>query len=97
MMPGLDGLQLCRKIRQCDDQAYSSLILLTGKHSWEDRLEGLRAGADDFLVKPPDVDELAVRLEIARRILAVQEELERRNTLLSELALSDELTGVNNR
>ncbi len=97
MMPGLDGLQLCRKIRERDDQSYSYLILLTGKHSREDRLEGLRAGADDFLVKPPDVDELAVRLEIARRILAVQEELERRNTLLSELALSDELTGVSNR
>ena len=97
IMPGLDGLQLCRKIREWEGQPYSYVILLTSKHSQQDRLEGLRAGADDFLVKPPDVDELAVRLEIASRILSVQEELVRRNMLLSELALSDELTGVNNR
>ena len=97
IMPGLDGLELCRKIREWEGQPYSYVILLTSKHSQQDRLAGLRAGADDFLVKPPDVEELAVRLEIARRILSVQEELQRRNALLSELALSDELTGVNNR
>ncbi len=97
VMPGLDGLELCRRIRGQDGKPYSYLILLTSKQSQQDRLEGLRAGADDFLVKPPDAEELAVRLEIARRILAVRDELERRNALLAELAHSDGLTGVKNR
>ncbi len=97
VMPGLDGLDLCRRVRGQAHRPYSYLILLTSKQGQEERLEGLRAGADDFLVKPPHADELAVRLEIAHRILAVQDELERRNRLLIDLAHSDELTGVANR
>ncbi len=97
VMPGLNGLELCRKIREREGQPYSYLILLTSKQGQRDRLSGLGAGADDFLVKPPDAEELAIRLEIARRIIEVQEELERRNALLAEMALSDELTGVKNR
>ncbi len=60
-------------------------------------MEGLRAGADDFLVKPVEAEELAVRLEIARRILSVQERLERQNARLTELATTDDLTGLVNR
>ena len=97
VMPGLDGLDLCRLVRQQAHRPYTYMILLTSKQGQEERLEGLRAGADDFLVKPPHADELAVRLEIAHRILAVQDELERRNRLLIDLAHSDELTGVANR
>ena len=97
VMPGLDGLDLCRRVRDQGQRPYTYLILLTSKHGQDERLEGLRAGADDFLVKPPNARELAVRLEIARRILGVQDELERRNRLLADLALADELTGVNNR
>ncbi len=104
VMPGLDGLELFRSIRKQErepnrqeSEPYTYLILLTSKQTHDDRLEGLRAGADDFLVKPPDAEELVVRMEIARRILGVQEELERRNLLLAELAQSDELTGVGNR
>ena len=97
VMPGLDGLDLCRLVRAESHWSYSYLILLTSKQGREERLEGLRAGADDFLVKPPHADELAVRLEIARRILNVQDELERRNRSLADLAHSDELTGVPNR
>ena len=97
VMPGLDGLDFCRLVRGQTDRAYSYLLLLTAKQGQAERLEGLRAGADDFLVKPPTSEELAVRLEIASRILSVQDELEHRNRLLAELAHSDELTGVNNR
>ena len=97
VMPGLDGLDICRLVRARSHGPYSYLILLTSKEGREERLEGLSAGADDFLVKPPHADELAVRLEIARRILAVQDELERRNRSLADQAHSDELTGVANR
>jgi diguanylate cyclase (GGDEF)-like protein len=70
---------------------------LTSRESREDKLEGLRAGADDFLIKPPDPDELAVRLEIAGRILNVHEVLAEKNRRLAELATIDELTQLWNR
>ena len=104
MMPRLDGLELCRRIRgraasarDADAPGYTYVILLTSKDRRQDRLAGLRAGADDFLIKPPDPDELAIRLEIAGRILAVHDALARQNARLAELATVDELTGVKNR
>jgi two-component system chemotaxis response regulator CheY len=98
LMPGLDGLSLCRQIRQRgDSSSYTYIILTTVRGGRADRMEGLKAGADDFLVKPIDREELAVRLEIARRIIAVQERLERQNARLAELASTDELTGLINR
>ena len=96
VMPGLDGPGLCRRVRAAGG-SYRYLILMTARGGREDRLDGLPAGADDFLAKPVDVDELAVRLEVGRRILDVQGELERKNARLSELATSDALTGVSNR
>ena len=60
--------------------------MLSARDRRSDRMEGLRAGADDFLVKPFEIDELAVRLEIARRIISIQEQLERQNARLKELA-----------
>ncbi len=97
MMPHLDGLDLCRRIRAAGPGRYIYIILLTSLDRREDRVNGLRAGADDFLTKPPDPDELAVRLEIAERILAVHDQLARQNARLAELASTDELTGVKNR
>ena len=97
MMPRLDGPDLCRRIRAARIDRYIYIILLTSLDRREDRVKGLRAGADDFLTKPPDPDELAVRLEIAGRILAVHDQLARQNALLAELAATDELTGVKNR
>jgi diguanylate cyclase (GGDEF)-like protein len=97
MMPLLDGPALCRRIRSGAVERYTYIILLTSRDRREDRLEGLRAGADDFLIKPPDPDELAVRLEIAERILKVHAQLARQNERLAELAAVDELTGTKNR
>jgi diguanylate cyclase (GGDEF)-like protein len=97
MMPQLDGLELCRRIRAAAAERYTYIILLTSRDRREDRLEGLRAGADDFLTKPPDPDELAVRLEIAQRLLAVYDQLARQNARLAELVSVDELTGAKNR
>jgi two-component system cell cycle response regulator len=97
MMPGLDGPTLCRRIRALGDSPYTYIILLSVRDRRADRMEGLRAGADDFLVKPFEADELAVRLEIARRIISIQEQLERQNARLTELATTDDLTGLANR
>jgi diguanylate cyclase (GGDEF)-like protein len=97
MMPHLDGPELCRRIRAVGGDRYTYIILLTSRDRRDDRLTGLRAGADDFLTKPPDPDELALRLEIAERILAVHAQLAYQNSQLSELASIDELTGTKNR
>jgi diguanylate cyclase (GGDEF)-like protein len=97
MMPGLDGLELCRRIRRKDGDRYTYVVLVTGRDGDEDRLNGLGAGADDFLSKPVDLRELVARLNNARRILAMQDELERKNAELKELATTDSLTGLGNR
>ncbi len=68
MMPGLDGLELCRRIRQSASEGYTYVILLSAQSEREDRLRALETGVDDFLSKPLDRAELAARLVIARRI-----------------------------
>jgi diguanylate cyclase (GGDEF)-like protein len=97
MMPGLNGLDLCRRIRTADGDRYTYIILLTARDRHNDRLEGLRAGADDFLTKPTCRDELILRLEIAERILAVHDRLARQNIQLAYQATHDGLTGLPNR
>jgi len=75
LMPGLDGLELCRRIRALADAPYRYLILLTGRDSKADVVEGMEAGADDYLTKPFHRHELQVRLRAGRRILDLQSAL----------------------
>ncbi len=75
MMPQVDGLELCSRIRAQRSLSYTYVILLTVKGLPEERLEALEAGADDFLIKPLDPAELIARLEVARRILGMKAEL----------------------
>jgi DNA-binding response OmpR family regulator len=82
MMPEMDGPELCRRIRARKDALYTYVIIMTVKDLRKDRLEGLKAGADDFLTKPPDVIELATALETARRITTAMAELHHRVTEL---------------
>ncbi len=104
MMPVMNGLDLCRKIRAEIKSTYIYVILLTAKTHRHERLQGLNAGADDFLAKPIDGCELEIALKTAQRIIAAQEalvararELERANQDLVRLAEHDELTGLLNQ
>ncbi|MBV8266280.1 MAG: diguanylate cyclase [Planctomycetaceae bacterium] len=84
-MPEMDGLELSRLIRAQSDSLYTYIILVTARDSRGDRLAGLEAGADDFLTKPLDTGELVARLNIAQRILAMQEQLRTHAAQLAEL------------
>jgi DNA-binding response OmpR family regulator len=76
MMPGLDGLEICRRVRQTRKMVY--IILLTARGGKENVIEGLRAGADDYLIKPFDKDELRARILVGLRVMELQEALVRR-------------------
>jgi sigma-B regulation protein RsbU (phosphoserine phosphatase) len=82
MMPSMDGLQLCRRIRAEKRAGYTYIILLTALSGKANYLEGMEAGADDFVVKPFDADELQARLRAAERILALQHEVRQLRGLL---------------
>ena len=90
MMPDMDGLELCRRIREMERAEYIYFIILTSKGKKEDVITGLEAGADDYLIKPFNQDELKYRVKIGERII----ELERR---ILRLASTDSLTEVLNR
>jgi DNA-binding response OmpR family regulator len=73
LMPDMDGLELVRRIRSVKQAKYTYVILLTALIGKKDYLEGMDAGADDFITKPFDPDELKARLRVADRIVALQE------------------------
>jgi predicted signal transduction protein with EAL and GGDEF domain len=75
LMPGLDGPSVCRQTRGQFDRPYVYMILLSSKESKEDIVAGLEAGADDYLVKPCDPEELKARLRAGERILELQDKL----------------------
>lgn len=85
MMPGMDGIELCQRLKQQAERPYVYIILLTGKHDKQDIVTGLDAGADDFLSKPVRADELRSRLQVGARILGYQEALSERNEQLRAL------------
>lgn len=72
MMPEMDGLELCRRIREVVRSDYSYFILQTSLHEKEQLLAGLEFGADNYLLKPFDINDLKIRLKIASRVLALQ-------------------------
>jgi len=75
MMPGMDGVQICREVRKLKRTKYIYIILLTARDQKEDIVEGIEAGADDYVTKPFNPHELNVRVRAGRRILDMQSEL----------------------
>ncbi|MER3522560.1 MAG: response regulator [Ignavibacteria bacterium] len=82
MMPNVDGVELCRRIRTDQRPKYTYVILLTSLEGKEKYLEGMEAGADDFISKPFDRDTLLARIRVAERILALQAEVKQLEGLL---------------
>ena len=88
VMPGMSGLEFCRDFRALDSEHYSYFILLTSKSEKQEVARGLDAGADDFLIKPLEADELRARISAGARILDMQRELSDKNRLI-ESALDE--------
>ena len=84
MMPGMDGLELCRRYRDQFKDRYGYFILLTSKSDKEDVAAGLDAGADDFLTKPPSAAELRARINAGARVVHMERALSEKNRIVSE-------------
>jgi len=97
MMPGMDGAEVCRRVRANIRDRYVYMMLLSVRADLEDLVKGMESGADDYIVKPFQVDELHARLRAGRRVLALQEDLVEAREALREQATRDGLTGLWNR
>ncbi|MBI2471280.1 MAG: diguanylate cyclase [Planctomycetes bacterium] len=96
MMPGMEGIEVCRKVRENIKDTYVYILMLTAKAEVKDIIEGMESGADDYLTKPFNANELKVRLMAGRRILEMQEELISSREALRIMATRDALTGLLN-
>src|ERR1019366_7405270 len=86
MMPGMDGVELCRRVRAAAREPYIYILLLTARTESQDLVDGREADADDYLTKPSNAHGLRVRLRAGRRILDLQEELMAAREALRDLA-----------
>jgi diguanylate cyclase (GGDEF)-like protein len=96
-MPGLSGVDVCRVLRGRPDAPYVYIVLCTGREGQRHLIDGLAAGADDYVKKPFDVHELEVRLRAGRRVVLLQDQLLDAQGELERRALHDSLTGIKNR
>jgi two-component system, cell cycle response regulator len=97
VMPELDGPGVCREVRRQQDESYVYMVLLTSKESKEDIVTGLESGADDYLTKPFNVDELKARLRTGERILHLEGRLVEAREMMRFKATHDALTSIWNR
>lgn len=97
MMPGMTGLEVCQKIRERGTEPYTYILLLTSKSQKEDLIEGMDAGADDYITKPFDQSELQVRLRAGTRLVDLQAQLLAAREALRDQATRDSLTRLWNR
>jgi len=97
MMPGMTGIELCARIRKQKTNEYRYIILLTSRNQTRDIVEGLTAGADDYITKPFNQKELQARLNIGKRIITLQQQLMSAKQKLHQIAIHDNLTRLFNR
>jgi len=96
VMPGRDGITICRDLRATEKGRYCHIILLTSRGRTDDVVLGLEAGADDYISKPFEAEELRVRLRAGQRILELEHELIASREAFRRQALHDSLTGTLN-
>lgn len=96
VMPDFSGFELCQRIRAAQS-SYVYIIMVTAVTAKDDIVKGLAAGADDYLTKPFHVEELMARVNVGRRLIDLHRQLEEKNRLLEQAALTDALTGLPNR
>ena len=97
MMPEMNGLELCRAVRNHESEGYVYIILLTSNDKKDQIVSGFEAGADDYLIKPPDPAELIARIKTGIRILELEGSLKEANEKNRVLSITDPLTGCYNR
>lgn len=104
MMPKVDGMEVARRVKNNPDLPFIPIIMQTALDSTENKVEGLEAGADDYITKPIDFPELKARVNSMLRIKRLQEEIEERerelmeaNERLRHMSQTDALTGLDNR
>lgn len=97
VMPHMTGPEVCRKVRETRREPYTYILLLTSKNTKGETVEGLEAGADDYIVKPFDQHELQVRLRVGKRIVDLQIDLLQAREELRDRANKDLLTMLPNR
>jgi len=97
MMPGMDGLAVCQRVRARSAGAYTYILLLTSKDATPDLVEGLESGADDYLTKPLNPEELKARLRAGLRILRLEDQLVAAREEMQVKATHDALTRLWNR
>ncbi|MHC4481475.1 MAG: GGDEF domain-containing protein [Planctomycetota bacterium] len=94
MLPKLSGPELCRHVRRAEGGSFIYLIILSARDSKEDVIEGLKAGADDYVTKPFDAQELEVRIRAGERVIDLQQDLLDAQERLLRMATHDGLTGL---
>lgn len=97
MMPGTDGMEVCRQIRQRGPESYVYVLLVTAKTQQQDIIDGLEGGADDYLTKPYNIYELKARLRAGLRVVELQAQLMEARDGFQFQATHDVLTGLLNR
>lgn len=111
MMPVMDGLEVCRQVKNHPQLSTIFFILLTGREEIDDRVKGLDSGADEFLLKPIDINELKARVRAGLRLVKLMQDIRQTNQALADLnqqllyrnqvlelmSLTDQLTGLLNR
>jgi two-component system cell cycle response regulator len=96
-MPGMNGLDVCRRLREIDSSHPAHVILLTARGEKGDIVQGLEAGANDYISKPFDSQELQARVRVGQRMLELQSSLREARDALAHQATHDPLTGILNR
>ena len=96
MMPGMSGFEVCRRLKANEGTDFIPIVLVTVRDDTRSKLEGFAAGADDYITKPFDIEELSARVKSLLRIKTLQDQLREANANLAEMSVTDGLTGIYN-